>query len=66
LQEYRAPSCDARAEAVNAPRNELTNELRMDHIVFAAPTSIVPTAMGRTTLNHSVYAASDGSVDPIR
>ena len=44
------PSCAAAAETVKIPRNELTSDSRIENIVLAAPTSMVPTAMGRTTL----------------
>ncbi len=56
-------SCDARVEAANAPRSEAANDERIENIVLAAPTSIVPTAIGRTMLNQSVYDASAGSLD---
>ena len=34
----------------NAPRNAEAMEARIPHMVLTAPTSMAPTAMGRTTL----------------
>ena len=60
------PSCAAAAEALNIPRIELKSDSRMENIVFAAPTSMAPTAIGRTTLYQTVYAAMPGSLVPMR
>src|ERR1700733_8144940 len=59
-------SCVAAAEALKIPRSELHNDSRMENIVLAAPTSMVPTAMGRTTLNQTELAATAGSLVPMR
>src|ERR1700722_4949547 len=56
----------AAVDAVNIPRSELHNDSRIENMVLAAPTSMVPTAMGRTTLNQTVLAATAGSLVPMR
>ena len=52
----------AAADAVKIPRSELHSDSRMENMVLAAPTSMVPTAMGRTTLNQTELAATAGSL----
>src|SRR5580698_6873352 len=56
----------AAEEAVKIPRRELHKDSRMENMVLAAPTSMVPTATGRTTLNQTELAATAGSFDPMR
>src|SRR6202789_4564030 len=56
----------AAAEAVKIPRSDLHSDSRMENMVLAAPTSMVPTAMGRTTLNQTEFAATAGSLLPMR
>jgi len=41
-------------EARKAPRTLSAMEWRMENMVLAAPTSIMPTAIGRTMLNQMV------------
>src|SRR5580704_19714337 len=59
-------SCVAAADAVKIPRSEVHSDSRMEYMVLAAPTSMVPTAIGRTTLNQTVLAATAGSLVPMR
>src|ERR1700677_4337928 len=56
----------AAVEALKIPRSELHNDSRIENMVLAAPTSMVPTAMGRTTLNQTEFAATAGSLEPMR
>src|SRR6202051_3445677 len=56
----------AAADAVKIPRSDVHNDSRIENMVLAAPTSIVPTAMGRTTLNQTELAATAGSLEPMR
>src|ERR1700722_9466112 len=56
----------AAVEAVKIPRSELHKDSRIENMVLAAPTSMVPTAMGRTTLNQTELAATAGSLVPMR
>src|SRR5580704_11801563 len=56
----------AAAEALKMPRSEVHSDSRMENMVLAAPTSMVPTAMGRTTLNQTELAATAGSLVPMR
>src|SRR3984885_12869061 len=56
----------AAVDAVKIPRSELHSDSRMENMVLAAPTSMVPTAMGRTTLNQTELAATAGSFVPMR
>ncbi len=50
----------------NAPRTESISDLRIENIVFAAPTSIAPIAMGRTMLYQTVNDANSGGALPMR
>src|SRR5271165_2063791 len=56
----------AAAEALKMPRSEVQSDSRMEYMVLAAPTNMVPTAMGRTTLNQMELAATAGSLVPMR
>ena len=49
------PSCAALADAPSAPAMDSTMEPRIENSVLHAPTSMVPTAMGRTTLYQTEY-----------
>src|SRR5689334_9010128 len=59
-------SCTALDDAAKAPLRELTSDLRIENIVLAAPTSMVPTAMGRMILSHTVYAITSGLLECMR
>src|SRR5260370_37526392 len=48
------------------PRTELHSDSRIENMVLAAPTNMVPTAIGRTMLYQTVYAAIPESLVPRR
>src|ERR1700690_1912807 len=54
VRSMAAPSCAASVDATNAPLSDWMIEERMENSVWQGPTSIVPTAMGRTMLYQTV------------